>query len=239
MRPKHEWNIQTFLKLERIKMSSIKRITKIEQQKKNKKRYNIYINHQYAFSVHEDLLVSQRLLKGKELDEEQIKELLFEEEENKAWQKALRYLNVKPRTEAEIKKYLQHSGFEEETISLIVPKLKERQFLNDQKYAEIYVEDRLKFKPRGKRLLEHELKRKGIKEQDIQKSIEDLDETKEYELAVQLIKKRLNQYLGLDWSTLQRRLGGYLMRKGFTYEVIYKVLEWYKREYIEDFADDS
>ena len=106
-------------------MNEKQRITKIEQQKRNKKRYNIYIDDEYAFAVHEDVLIANRLLKDKEIDRENLNRLLQEEEKNKVWQKALHYISYKPRTESEIKRHLMNRGYEPEIISDIIKKLKD------------------------------------------------------------------------------------------------------------------
>jgi regulatory protein len=59
----------------------MKKITKIEYQKKNKERFNIYIDDEYGFAVDISILIKYSLKKGMELDDALIDEILLSEEE--------------------------------------------------------------------------------------------------------------------------------------------------------------
>lgn len=207
-----------------INMSKLKKITNIEKQKNNNKRFNIYLDNEYAFSVHEDVIVSYRLLVNKEVDEEELMKIIIAEEENKIWQKALRYLSYKSRTEAEVKKYLQKNSYELALIEIILTKLKEHNMLNDDAYAKQFVSQRVNFNPKGKKLLAFEMKSKGIDSLTIQNALEAYDQDQEYQIAKELVEKKLKQLVKEDWQQTKAKIGIFLQRKGFSYEVIMKVI---------------
>lgn len=211
----------------------VKKITKVEQQTKNKKRFNIYINDSFAFAVHEDVLVAYSLFTGKEIEEDYLEEVLQEEEKNKVWQKSLKYLNYKPRTEMEVKKHLMNKGYSVELIELIIDKLRKDQLINDKLYAEQFINQRISYNPKGKRLLAYELKNKGINSTDIQESLEQVDENMEYDLAIKLVKKRGSLYNGGDWISIQRKIGSFLGRRGFSFDVINKMLQENKDDFMK------
>ncbi|TCS83023.1 RecX family transcriptional regulator [Tepidibacillus fermentans] len=211
-----------------------KRITKITQQKQNPKRYNIFLNDHYAFSVHEDVLVARRLIKGKEINDQEVLTILKEEEQNKIWQKAIKYLSFRPRTTKEIEEYLINNDYDQELVQNVIVKLQAEKWLDDRRYAEVYTEQRIRIKPRGKRLIAQEMKRKGIASKYIEESLSKIDNDTEFQMALELTKKKVHQYGEGDWLTFQRKLGGFLQRKGFSYEVVRRILRHVKEHFSND-----
>ena len=55
------------------------RISNIEIQKNNKKRYNIYVDNEYAFSVSEDVLIKESLQKGLDIDDNKLSNIIQED----------------------------------------------------------------------------------------------------------------------------------------------------------------
>lgn len=208
-------------------------INKIEQQKKNKMRFNIFINEEYAFSVHEDILISHKLYKGMEIDNNYYSEIIYAEEKNKCWQKSLRYLSYKSRTESEVKQYLLKNAYEDELSEEVITKLKEKQFLNDDLYAKNFIEQRIKSNPKGKKMLAYELKCKGISSDIITKSLHKVNVDKEFDLACLLVAKRIERYRNAEWFKAKQKLAGYLQRRGFSLDAINLTLEHFKN-YFED-----
>jgi regulatory protein len=115
-------------------------ITMVERQKKNKHRYNIFLNEQYAFSVHEDIMIKHRLLKGEHVHADQIAQILKDDEQNAAYMKAIRYLGTRPRTVKEVTTKLRKEGYEDELIAHTVQKLMEQNYINDQQFAKRWTE---------------------------------------------------------------------------------------------------
>ena len=79
-------------------------ITKITQQKRDSERYKIFLDETYAFSVHESVLVKFGLTKGMQLDEWSMDEMTYEDQIEKAFNRALHYLSFRMRSEFEVKK---------------------------------------------------------------------------------------------------------------------------------------
>ncbi|WP_141705306.1 RecX family transcriptional regulator [Vulcanibacillus modesticaldus] len=206
-------------------MSKIMKITKIEQQINNKKRYNIYVNDNYAFSVHEDVLISFRLLKGKEIEQEDFQAIIQEEERNKVWQKSLKYISYRPRTELEVKQYLTRQGYAIELIEPIVNKLKDERLLDDKLYAKQFINQRINSNPKGRKLLAYEMKNRGLSDTVIGDTLEEIDDNLEYEMAVKLTEKKLKQLKGQNRTEVQRKLAAYLGRRGFSYNTINRILQ--------------
>ncbi|MCJ7498163.1 MAG: RecX family transcriptional regulator, partial [candidate division Zixibacteria bacterium] len=90
-----------------------------------------------------------------------------------------------------------------------------------------FVRDKISNKPQGKILLKQELWKKGIKEETIEKVLKEYfeDEDKELNLAKKLLEKRKKRYENLDKNVAKRRMMSFLLRRGFSYEIIKQVLK--------------
>lgn len=199
-------------------------ITKIEQQKRNPNRFNIYINGEYAISVHEDVLVQGRLTKGRRLEENEWMDLLTQEEEAKARQRALAYIGYKPRTRAEVERYLKEKGFETEPITSAIAWLQSYGYIDDRKFAKAWVEERRRTKGKGIYAIRHELQAKGIDEGWIAEALATITDEDELQLARQWAHKRYERVTHLKWEQIERRIGSFLSRKGFSYACITEIL---------------
>lgn len=209
-------------------------ITSIEQQKKNRSRYNIYINHEFSFAVHEDILVKYRLMKGREIDPEEIKEVLIAEERNRAMQYALRFLSYRPRTATEVSEHLQRKGFLREDIDGIISYLQDKKYLDDQSYALQWVEERKRLKPRGRSLLRMELIQRGIDDHLADQALEDqLTGQEEREMIENWIHKKCSQKKFPNLYEMKKRIVPFLQRKGFPLDLILEVVHTVGEDFLE------
>ncbi len=207
----------------------LKTITKIETQKKRPHRYSVFLDGKFAFGLDDEIAAKFGLKKGQEVNEPTLKKILLGEDENKAKETALRFLSFRRRTEKEIKDKLKQKGFDENIIKRTVEKLKEYDLINDLEFATAWVKERLEYKPRGKRLLEQELWKKGIKKEVIKQVLNEScqDEDKS---ALDLLERIKNRYKNLEPQVAKRRMYGFLLRKGFSYEVISQVMHNYENQ---------
>ncbi len=191
------------------------KITAITAQKRHPQRVNIYIDGEFAFGLAR--VVAAWLQIGQELTPEDIARLREADAQELAYQRVLRYLSYRDRSETEIRRYLQKHNTAPHHIEAVLTRLRELGLVNDAKFATAWVENRNTFRPRGRRALRAELHQKGLPEDAIAQALEDLDEA---QLAYQAAKKRLRRYCNLPWPTFRQRLGAYLARRGFPYDVI-------------------
>jgi len=149
------------------------------------------------------------------------------DEFSKFYDKALKFLSYRPRSEKEVKDNLLKKKAPDSIVQLVIKKLKEQKFLNDGEFAKWWIEQRTLVKPTGKRLIKFELKKKGIDKELIDEvfdSVEDLVHD-ELETARKLVQRKINKYKGLDRQKIYQRLGGFLSRRGFDYDTIKKSID--------------
>ncbi len=145
-------------------------------------------------------------------------------QEERARAYLIKLFKHRPRSRYEVLTRLQQKGFSREVIESVLEQAARAGIVDDAKFAQLWVEDRLARRPRSRRLLERELLAKGVALEHIQQALAraGLDEEA---IARKLIAERLPRLRPLDEQTRLRRLAGFLRRRGFSEEIIYRVLK--------------
>lgn len=139
---------------------------------------------------------------------------------------SLRFLSYRPRSEKELVDYLKKKKIDEVIQKKIIDKLKSYNFIDDTAFAKFWIEQRVKFKHKPFRVIEYELKQKGIGKgliDDVMASFDDKN-TFDLENAIKLAEKKLDFYRSLDPKKRREKVTRYLLGKGFAYEIVKKVL---------------
>lgn len=204
-------------------------ITKITVQKKNKDRYNIFLDNgkgeEYAFSVDEDVLIKNNLKKGMELDEFFLTEVNYQDDIRKAYNQAIHYLSRMMRTESQVRVFLREKEVDDPIIQEVIHKLYEYRFLNDEEYAYSYVRTQMNTTDKGTELIKRELKEKGIQDGIISKALKEYPLAKQVETATILCEKTIQKNKRDSERILKQKLEQTLVRKGFSFDVISMALE--------------
>jgi regulatory protein len=190
-------------------------ITAIKEQLKNKSRVSIFIADEYAFSLTK--FTAAWLKIGQELTEQEIADLKSRDENEVLLQKAINFISYRPRSEQETRYRLRKYGCDQEQEENIIARLRSTHLLDDNNFAEIWVENRSDFRPRSKYALRIELYKKGISNEiidDVLEKIDDLD------LATRAAKQQARKYQMLEWKDFKKKLNAFLSRRGFSYSVI-------------------
>ena len=147
-------------------------ITKIEIQKSNDERANLYLDEKFFSGISLELVVKEHLKVGMEIDENKLSELILEDEKGKALAKSVKYIGSNLKTEKQLRDYLKKKEYNPTTIDYVIDKLKEYNYLNDENFAKAYI---LTYsKKYGKLKLKSQLKMKGIKDSIIDSLLEDV-----------------------------------------------------------------
>ncbi len=196
-------------------------ITALRYQKRNKDRVNVYLDGRFAFAL--PAMEAARLHKGQELSDEEIERLQRVDLEQKAYDRALRFLGYRPRSIAEVERYLRRHHVDESIIQQVIKRLQRVGYLDDDAFARFWVENRQQFNPRGIHALRQELRLKGVATEVIEEAI-GLAAVDEEELAYRSASSRARRWRALDRPSFWRKAGSYLARRGFSYDIIQVVL---------------
>lgn len=140
---------------------------------------------------------------------------------------AMKLISLRRRSVFEIEEKLKEKGLEENVLEEILEELKGYKYLDDQQFAESYINDRMNFNPRGKFLIKKELQEKGVAENIIEKKLEELiSKEREVESARKLAEKKLRIMGGKNGKNkTNQKIMSYLQSKGYSFEIISQVVK--------------
>ena len=196
------------------------RITALKFQKRNRDRVNVYLDGRFAFGL--AAIEAAHLRVGQVLSDEEIARLKERDQVERAVQRAMDLLSYRPRSEAEIRRRLRGKGHDEVTIAEAMDRLRRIGLLDDESFARYWVENRFQFNPRGVVALRQELRQKGVEDRIIEAVLAEYDEE---EAAARAVERAVRRLRHLDGPTFRRRLGDYLRRRGFSYDLIHPLVE--------------
>ena len=191
-------------------------ITAIKVQKRNPQRVSIDLDGEYAFGLAR--MTAAWLKVGDVLSEERVVVLQREDAVEVAFQRALRLIGHRPRSEQEVSQRLAKLNFSPDQVEQVIAKLKASNLIEDEKFARMWVENRLEFHPRSLRLIRYELLHKGIAEDHIEQALQETEDEQDLaRRAAVAYARRLENY---EDQVYRNRLSGYLARRGFSYGTI-------------------
>lgn len=189
-------------------------ITALKIQKRNRNRVNVYLDEHYGFSLADHLAVPLR--QGQFLSDEEIARLEEEDEYHHVYRRAVKLIDHRPRSIAEVRQRMERQGVAADLIEKVIEQLTAIGLLDDAEFARLWVENRETFRPRSHRMLRYELRQKGLDEKTIAQALEQIDEEQS---AHRLAHQRAHRLSRLDWPAFRQKLTGYLARRGYSYEV--------------------
>lgn len=147
----------------------------------------------------------------------------------KAAERAVAYINIKPRTAFQVRKYLREKGFDSDVIDAVVKQLEEYHYIDDMEYAMMYFRYGFE-KGRGIVRIKRELDEKGVAADVIEMAYDELEDVPDQTDAAMQIAKNMISGMALDdmdydeKRKLQAKIGRRLMSRGFSSDIVYKVI---------------
>ncbi|MDD5518562.1 MAG: regulatory protein RecX, partial [Candidatus Omnitrophica bacterium] len=142
---------------------------------------------------------------------------------DKARDYAFLLLKFRLRSEDELVQRLKLKKIPAETIKEVISFLKEKKFIDDNVFAKAWINSRLK-RPLGLRRIKQELRQKGVDKEIIEEQTAKVEDYTEGKIVLDLAKGRLNRLKGIDQVSAKRRVYAFLLRRGFSPEVVIDTL---------------
>ena len=204
------------------------RVENIKRKGKSDEYYISFDNNSKLLVKYETIYKNQ-IKEGVELSQNELEQIFFEDQKLMAFDKSLTYISKALKTEKEIKTNLKNKGFIDSAISYAINMLKEYKYVDDEKYANLYIETYKNSK--GKLLLKQKLMEKGVKLNIIENALLNMENNDEN--VILLAKKYMNNKTYDEKNKL--KLYRFLQGKGFTFEEIKKAVNnIFKGESSED-----
>lgn len=199
----------------------------------DKRKSKVFLEEGFAFVLYRGEVERFGIEEGKELEADVYQRILTEVLLGRAKERALYLLKSSGKTEAWMKKKLQEAGYPEEAVDYAMNFLKEYGFINDRAYAESYV--RSYGNRKSRRQLVYELSQKGVSQEEISEAFSG-QQVDDVENARQLLRKRLKGKTGISYEE-RGRLSAFLGRKGYSYDVINRVMREIGTEDTEEWQE--
>jgi regulatory protein len=215
------------------------RITSLEPQTNNPNRINIFVDGQFLMGASALIVLQMGLEVDQELSSVQLEQLRNDEALQQAVDRALNYLSFRPRSREEVRRYLRRKATPPELIEAVLARLDSLDLVNDRSFASFWVESREQFNPRGAQALRNELRMKGVDRAVVDELV---DEEKDEERALLAGRKKALSLIRLpdmDYATFRTRLGSFLQRRGFGYEVASRTVKDLWKELREEEGPDE
>jgi len=197
------------------------KITALEAQKKDPKRRSVFVDGQFVLGLHEETVLLARLKVGQTVDGPKLVEVLKRDEAKRAWDDALVYLGAAPRSRREVERKLARR-YDAEVAQGVMERLIAGGWLDDAEFAAAYVRSHGAY---GERRLLTDLSRKGVAREVAAQVVRDLlGEVDSLEQARAAAEGRLRRMTDVDRETAQRRLAGFLARRGYGFDLISRAL---------------
>lgn len=206
------------------------KITGITAQQKDRDRVNVMVDGKYRFSLDILQVADLGIRVGKEYTDQELLELETESQFGKLYTRALEYCLMRPHSMREVRDYLYRKtrdtltktgqikkGVTPELTNRVFDRLLEKGYVDDEKFARFWVENRNLTKGASERKIVSELRSKGVASSIIERFVSESPRNDEEELQKVIAKKRAR------YSDDQKFMQ-YLARQGFSYDDIKQAL---------------
>ena len=217
------------------------RITDIKEAVRNKNRVNIYINDKFYCSLDISQVVDLGIKVGRSLSNEEMADLKRASDFGKFYTQALEFVLMRPHSVKEVRDYLKRKtlakkvrvknrktgeyqtnvreGYDASLVPLVLDRLNQRNYLNDRRFAQFWVENRNVKKGISIKKIQSELAQKGVDQQIIEEVLQGTSRNERDELR-KIIARKSNRYKN------PQKLIQYLIRQGFNYSDILEELDF-------------
>jgi regulatory protein len=216
------------------------KITGLEPQVNNVERVNVYVDGRFLLGASATVVLQMSLELGQELSPAQMEELRHEEALQQAVERAYNYLSYRPRSREEVRRYLRRKETAPEIINAALERLDRLELVDDHAFASFWTENREQFSPRGARAIKNELRMKGVEREVVDEMVSD---EKDEELALRAGRSKALSLVHnptMDFVTFRTRLGSFLQRRGFGYQIATRTVKaLWKELKLEDGEEDQ
>lgn len=199
------------------------KISKIKKTSGGK--YNLILDNHDKIITYDDVILKNNLLYNKELDSESLNKVSIDTRYYDIYNKCLKLISVRLRSEREINDYLNKNNVDDEQKSIIISDLKKNGLINDQRFTKAFIADKLNFSSNGPIKIKNLLIENNINEEMINEELGKIDRKIYLDKIKKIIDKKINSNHKYSNFILKQKLMNELTLLGFYYDDINLILE--------------
>ena len=196
---------------------------KIIKYKKIKNKYRVYLDNEEV-DLYENIILKYNLLLKKEIDSKLLDQIKEDNNKEDAYEKALSYINIKMRSRKEIEKYLLKKEYSSNLIKDTIKRLEDIGLINDDSYIKAYISDKFNLTSDGPNKIKYALTNSGMKENLVEKYINELPDEEIKEKLNRLIDKKIPTIKNCNGNVLKYKLINYFVNIGYSKYMIEDIL---------------
>jgi len=196
--------------------------------KKDARNVVIHFDNDEVLFLSVDIFYKSGLKKNDEISDDRFSSLIKENQLFHIKQRAFRYLGRRQHSTSELRIKLKQKGYETEYINEVLDDLKKKNYLDDTKFAEMFVEEKIKLKLWGEQKLKSELIKRGIKSEIISDILRDkISDEDKLNNAMIIASKKYDtlKNRNVKNDVIKRKLVTFLNSRGYNYDVIKEVCD--------------
>lgn len=201
------------------------KIDKYELTKNN--NYNVYLSNGEVLNLDERVITSNSLLLKKEIDSSLYDKLKIDNDIISLYNMAIKYINVRLRSEKEVRDYLAKKCDNSDYINVVVDRLILYKYLDDDRFSKAFIKDKINFTMMGDYKIKKELERFGIDNDIINNNINDIDS----EVITSRIKKIIDKDIRCNKKysdiNLKNKIFNHLISQGYSKDIVISVINSY------------
>ena len=200
-------------------------IVKYELTKKN--IYNVYLSNGEVLELDESVITNNELLLKKRIDNDLYDKLKRDNKICILVNASIKYINVRLRSIKEIKDYLLKKEDDTNLIDEVISRLIKMGYLDDRRFTEAYIKDKLNFTSWGDYKIINELNKLGISSLDIGNNIDLLNDDILNERMRKIIDKDIRTNKKYSGLKLKNKIYNHLLTSGYSKEKVISLINSY------------
>ncbi|MFU0769157.1 recombination regulator RecX [Staphylococcus pasteuri] len=213
------------------------KITKLEVQKKNKERFNLYLDNQFEMGIDIDTLVKFNLKKDQVLEAAEMEQIQKYDHYRRGLNIAIQYLSFRKRTEREVRQHLIKNDISEEALQQVIDYCYQEKLIDHYDYAESLKNTMINTTDKGPETYKQKLYQAGIETNIIDEYTALYIEQQPMEDIIKVASKVIKTKKG-PTSKVKQKIMTALMQKGFTIEKIKQAMDELDFSQDEEQLDD-
>lgn len=197
---------------------------KIIKYKKIRNKYRVYFDNDKTVDLFEKIIINNELLLKKEITEDYLKRIIEDNNKESILDISIHYIEIKMRSKDEVISYLKKKGYEMTDIDNTIIKLEKLNLLNDSLYVKSFIIDKINLSNDGPNKIKNCLLNKNIKEDIIDKYMNEIDNSIIFNKLDKLIDKKIKVTKNISGNPLKYKLLTYFINQGYDKEMIEEIL---------------